>query len=346
MDVVSKDAEQSLEFILTHFQCPIYPRTISTYATNNAQVLIRDKETILQSFATASYKDCRISAYPDYTSFKEINRTPPSFFMCDLDLKDFNFNIKALDKALKATEAKIRFKMGGHPTILKTGGGYHIYQPVDGFILEGYSIFAEFAEPRLDLTSRFIRFAEAYFTNGRYDHNHNPTVKSCLVRVPNTFNSKYQGGSSVVKIIKEWDGNKPKINWILRDFRRYLIQEKIDNKIEKIKTRNTQTRLSIRKIHWIDKLLESPIDDYRKNAVTLILAPYLINIKRLSANDALVVITGWLEKCSLLRQLDSNFGYLVKYALGRSLNFGYKPLRLESLKHRNRSLFNLMSEDV
>ena len=33
-------------------------------------------------------------------------------------------------------------------------------------------------------------------------------------------------------------------------------------------------------IAWI--LLQTPIDDYRKNAVSLILAPYFINIKKLS----------------------------------------------------------------
>jgi hypothetical protein len=33
-------------------------------------------------------------------------------------------------------------------------------------------------------------------------------------------------------------------------------------------------------ISWIEKLLETPIDDYRKNAVNLILAPYLINVKK------------------------------------------------------------------
>jgi hypothetical protein len=33
-------------------------------------------------------------------------------------------------------------------------------------------------------------------------------------------------------------------------------------------------------IPWIEKLLQTPIDDYRKKAVALILAPYLINIKK------------------------------------------------------------------
>lgn len=36
------------------------------------------------------------------------------------------------------------------------------------------------------------------------------------------------------------------------------------------------------KINWMEILLQTPIDDYRKNAIALILAPYLINIKKVS----------------------------------------------------------------
>ena len=49
-------------------------------------------------------------------------------------------------------------------------------------------------------------------------------------------------------------------------------------------------------IPWIEKLLQTPIDDYRKNAVSLILAPYLINIKKLSYDHALNIINSWLRK--------------------------------------------------
>jgi Primase X len=42
---------------------------------------------------------------------------------------------------------------------------------------------------------------------------------------------------------------------------------------------------------WIEKLLQTPIDDYRKNAVSLILVPYLINIRKLSYDDALNAIS-------------------------------------------------------
>jgi len=41
-----------------------------------------------------------------------------------------------------------------------------------------------------DLTSRFMQFAEDYLTNKKGNPQHNPTVNSCLVRIPGTFDSK------------------------------------------------------------------------------------------------------------------------------------------------------------
>jgi len=50
-------------------------------------------------------------------------------------------------------------------------------------------------------------------------------------------------------------------------------------------------------IPWIEKLLDTPIDDYRKNAISLILAPYLINVRKVSYDVALNIINSWLSKC-------------------------------------------------
>jgi hypothetical protein len=49
----------------------------------------------------------------------------------------------ALNKALK----RIKDILGGYPTVLWTGNGYHIYQPLEGFVLEEVDIFAEFMAP-------------------------------------------------------------------------------------------------------------------------------------------------------------------------------------------------------
>ena len=59
--------EQQFDFILGHFEAPIWPRTISTYATRNGQILVNNKEEALAWFKAADYKDCKINAYPDFT---------------------------------------------------------------------------------------------------------------------------------------------------------------------------------------------------------------------------------------------------------------------------------------
>lgn len=51
-------------------------------------------------------------------------------------------------------------------------------------------------------------------------------------------------------------------------------------------------------------LLQTPIADYRKNAVALVLAPYLIGIRGMPSDEATKVILGWLECCNAVRRLD------------------------------------------
>jgi hypothetical protein len=61
---------------------------------------------------------------------------------------------------------------------------------MDGFILEEEDLFAKIIDPnRKDLTSKFMQLAEDFLTSKR-DPQNNPTVNSCLVRIPGTINSK------------------------------------------------------------------------------------------------------------------------------------------------------------
>jgi hypothetical protein len=96
-------------------------------------------------------------------------------------------------------------------------------------------------------------------------------------------------------------------------------------------------------VPWIEKLLQTPIDDYRKNAVSLILAPYLINIKKVSYDDALNIINNWLMECGKSRQLDQNFDYTVRYALKYSAKNGHKPIKYDTLKLKNTALYDLLN---
>src|SRR5919197_1650746 len=120
-----------LDFILSHFQEPIFPRKIMTKQLSY-QVEIFNKEEVLEYFKSSNYEDCRINAYPAFTEYHGINRTPISFLMVDLDLKDFHEDEDSkkrgkavLKRMLNNTLRKIRESVGGNPTVLCTVNGYH-----------------------------------------------------------------------------------------------------------------------------------------------------------------------------------------------------------------------------
>ena len=63
-------------------------------------------------------------------------KLPPSFIFIDLDLADSKSK-RDLDLALNKTLKNIKERLeDGHPTVLETGGGYHVYQPIEGMIFE------------------------------------------------------------------------------------------------------------------------------------------------------------------------------------------------------------------
>jgi hypothetical protein len=79
----------------------------------------------------------------------------------------------------------------------------------------------------------------------------------------------------------------------------YLADIKI-KEIHKIrKRRDRSVRYSAQyennKIRRIETLLQIPISDNRKYALWRIIAPYLINIKRRSYEDAVSIIRDWLD---------------------------------------------------
>jgi hypothetical protein len=237
------------------------PRKIMTRQLGY-QVEIFNKEEALEYFKSSNYEDCRINPYPSFTEYHGINRTPISFLMVDLDLKDFPNEMKkgqaVLDRVLNNALQNIKQSIGGNPTVLWTGNGYHVYQPVSGFILEEYETFYEFTKYfDKDLTSVFIQFAEEYFTDYAADRLHNPTVKSCLVRIPGSLNSKCinKGEDAEVKIIQKWDSTRPSIQPLLIPFKTWLTQKRIDEDLKNAKFQMTVSKNQERTntIKWIEK---------------------------------------------------------------------------------------------
>jgi hypothetical protein len=95
-------------------------------------------------------------------------------------------------------------------------------------------------------------------------------------------------------------------------------------------------------ISWIEKLLQTPIDDYRKFVVWRILSPYLINIRKCSVDEAYNIIKNWLDKCSKLRPLDFNPNYAIKNNIKSAMRNGYLPISLRKLKDDNAYLYNVL----
>ena len=336
--------ENGLNFILNHFKEPLFPRTISTYRSEGKQFEVFSKEEIIKAFEQSDFLDCRVNAYRSYTEYKGINRQAPNFLFIDLDRSTFDTE-RALKLALSDTLRNITEKLEeSFPTIVWTGNGYHIYQPIEAFVLEEKGVFSEFDQP----SKAFLRFAEQYLSNNKSDPSHNPSFKSCMIRIPGTFNYKciLEGKDPEVRIIQSWDGYRPKINLLLGSFHAYLVDQTIkelqrQKELEKYRKKHGDD--DVNDIKWIEILLETPIPDYRKNTISLILAPYLINVKKLTYDDAFNIIKDWLNKCDSITRLDSNFNYRIKYALKNSIKRGYLPMKFETLKEKNRPLYDSLN---
>jgi hypothetical protein len=338
--------KNSLNFILNHLTEPLFPRTISTYRSEGRQFEVFSKEEMIKAFEQSDFLDCRVNAYPSYTEYKGINRQAPNFLFIDLDKSTFETE-REHGQALTNTLRNIKEKLTeGYSTILWSGNGYHIYQPIEAFVLEEEEVFNEFDQP----SKAFLKFAEQYLSNNKSDPSHNPSFKSCMIRIPGTFNYKciLQGKDPEVRLIQRWNGYRPKINLLLGSFHAYLVDQKKIKELQRqkelkekypMKKKNDKfTSRSV--IPWIEILLETPIADYRKNTLSLILGPYLINVKKLSYEDAFNIIKDWLNRCNSIKRLDSNFDYRIKYALENSIKNGFLPMKFNTLKEKNRALYD------
>ena len=118
--------------------------------------------------------------------------------------------------ALKRTLAHMKYKLGATPTVLNTGRGYHILQPIDCPYLENLPNF----NTLLDTPSQdFLKFFEDYFTLGKADNGHKPSFRNMMLRVPYSINSKPDRNNHVVSIKQEGHGNRIKITaHLLVDF--------------------------------------------------------------------------------------------------------------------------------
>ena len=343
------EIKTGLDFLISHFEEPLFPRKISTFKSNNKQFLTRSRQEILDSFIESNSVDCKINAYPYLIEYKGVQRYKPDFLFIDLDKNNFKTD-KSFELALYNTLKNIKNKLNGYPTVLFTGGGYHIYQPV--YIptaLEYITEFSKFDRP----SEQFLRFAKDFLSNGKADKQNNPSFRSCLLRIPGSINSKYD---NKVKIIQKWNGIRSPVTLdLLEEFRIYLIQKKIDQivqrqKIWKERSKNKKN-INVNSndqyyFAWIERLLQTPIPDYRKLVIDLVLSPYLINVRKLPYEESYKIIKEWLDKCNDMKKLDNyrNFEYRINYALTNSLKKQIPPMSIITLKTNYKDLYYLLEQ--
>jgi len=353
---------EDIDFILSHFthQNEMFPRKMMTFRSNG-QFTVTSEEEIFEQCRNSDFIDSRINAYAEYTEYKGIIRQPPDFIFIDLDLANFEMGREKLDSVLRKTLKKIR-EYHSIPTVLWTGNGYHIYLPINAIILDQESAFSKEGFPSLfstmgkyshwSVSEVFLKYAEIFFTNGKADPQHKPKYKTCLIRIPSSYNSKLlNNGSSneesLVKIVQRWNGERIPIQYLLKDFRRWLVQEEINQRRMKSKIKNNSnnnigTQSTNFQINWIEKLLQTGIPDGRKETLRLILGPYLV--KRKSYEESVSVLEKWLCKCNDVKSLDRGFNskQRIQAALKNTKGF----LKKENLKIKYPFLYDTIFKET
>jgi hypothetical protein len=352
LQIISQDKErinkvkEGIDFILSHFEGrqQLFPRKISTAFSNGRQFTVYSREQILEECIKANFIDCRINAYP---VIGESAIHAPNLIFIDLDLsKDLSYQdaLNQLKKSKNKSIRTIKEKLNGcRSTILWTGNGYHIYIVLDTRPLE---LIKELIELSTKPSEEFFVYSESIFSNKKKDCAHNPSFRSSLLRIPNTFNSKNQ---AEVKIIQEFDKNDiPTINTeLLKRFRLWLVDNDIREKRQKLKRFDKNQQLEFNKENeilenyfWIEKLLQTPIPDFRRYCLYKILVPYLINVRKLSYDKCLGILNEWLKKCNNLSKISFNIYTEINVRLDAVKD--YKPISIKKLKNGNIELYNLL----
>jgi len=99
-------------------------------------------------------------------------------------------------------------------------------------------------------------------------------------------------------------------------------------------------------IPYVEKLLNMHLQDHRKFKISLIIAPYFVNIQNLYDADSFTKVKKWTLKCNEIRKLEPSVQYfdaLIKRSIERARNTRIKPLKFEeTLHYKNEELYNML----
>ncbi len=147
----------------------------------------------------------------------------------------------------------------------------------------------------------------------------------------------------MVRVVQCWNDLRPSIRPLLAEF--YIYHADATVKEMNAKRRREQVKKfksfgstnNNNRIDWIEKLLNRPLDEFRKYCIWRIFIPYLVNIRRLASEEALNITKEWLTKCNSVRRLDFNAIQRIDEALDTVGN--YYPISCINLKTENELLY-------
>src|SRR5215831_1669016 len=179
----------------------------------------------------------------DYDNGINLNLFSPNILFIDLDSKNFDSDtsLQRMLKRILKNIASLLYDI--KPLVLWSGHGYHIIIPVNA--KEALENFTDFTEYTKEPSKEFLQFAERFLSLNKADTANNPGFKSCLLRVPYTFNSKCvdEGIDAEVKIVQQWDSSKPlpEIDNLLIEFQTFLVDKKLKAELEENKRKKFNT---------------------------------------------------------------------------------------------------------
>lgn len=310
----------------------------------------------------------RVEESAKLIQIKALAEQAPTIIFTDLDDR----------KALNATRKRIKDVFMDEelePTVIDSGNGLNLLLkletdpakypvPVDdqtendmipGRTLLSARTFAliyDYNPANISPGSLLMRCASEVLTRKKADKGNHPSVRSCMVRVPGSYNGKLKrkGIDKQVSILNRgsWDqGRKGHVLFLLLYFRGWLKEQK--EKRDKSLAQARKKRISrqetkvffgqryfnpeIAQLHYwyIEIMLRSPFDDFRRRAVALVLAPYLLRIKQMPIDIAEKIILQWLAACDKVRYLEFDPEEKTAQALRYARDCNYLPLEFDSI---------------
>ena len=359
IDNPGRSVKNGLEFILSHLPTPHFPRNIMTYRLGR-QIQVHSIEETMQYYRESGYIDCRISAYLPSSIAGSATRSDgglmaPTLVMIDIDRSRFTSE-RAFKLAVSTTLKNIKAELSSKPTVIWSGNGCHIIQPMTAIALESIDFFSPAVIGTDHPSIKFLRWAEVYLSNGKSDPMHNKTLSfgNCLLRIPGSHNSKCVNANNgtldldktAVKIIQQWNGSRPTMMLLVGSFHAHLIDQKMKqnqrDKRRRYQKYDTITGASPAIIPWIEKLLTIALPDYRKYCTWRILAPYLTNVRKLQDDEAYQIIRKWLKKCNSVKRISFDETSRIRYDIQSVRKKGFYPIGWEQLKVENIDVFNLL----